>query len=104
MLTRGIFWKYLAIHRKYLEYEKGIWLAILLKLSLNPFILKTLKELQLKCQTFDLLSYNEMLINTDMLTFRFWLKCISSLFNWPIILKIKQIVHLLNVFGIAILS
>ena len=38
-------------------------------------------------------SYIEMLINTDMLAFRFWLKCISSLFKWTIIKKIKQNVH-----------
>ena len=40
-------------------------------LSLNSFILKTLKEVQLKCEMCDLYSYTEILINTDMLAFRF---------------------------------
>ena len=40
-------------------------------LSLNSFILKTLKEVQLKCEMCDLYSYTEILINTDMLVFRF---------------------------------
>ena len=52
-----------------------------------------LKEFQLKCEVYDLYFYTEMLINSDMLAFRFWLKCISSLFKWTIILKIKQNVH-----------
>ena len=39
--------------------------------SLNSFILKTLKEFQLKCEVYDLYPYTEMLINTDMLAFRF---------------------------------
>ena len=38
---------------------------------LNSFILKTLKEVQLKCEMCDLYSYTEILINTDMLAFRF---------------------------------
>ena len=40
-------------------------------LSLSPFILKTLKEVQLKCEMCDLYSYTEILINTDMLAFLF---------------------------------
>ena len=40
-------------------------------LSLNSFILKTLKEVQLKCEMCDLGSYTHMLINTDMLAFHF---------------------------------
>ena len=40
-------------------------------LSLNSFILKTLKEVQLKCEMCDLGSYTQMLINTDMLVFHF---------------------------------
>ena len=39
--------------------------------SLNSFVLKTLKEVQLKCEVCDLYSYTEMLINTNMLVFRF---------------------------------
>ena len=62
-------------------------------LSLNSFILKTLKEVQLKCEVCYLGSYTHMLINTDMLAFRFWLKCISSLFKWTIVIKIWQNVH-----------
>ena len=38
---------------------------------LNSFILKTLKEVQLKCEMFDLYFCTEILINTDMLAFRF---------------------------------
>ena len=34
---------------------------------LNSFILKTLKEVQLKCEMSDLYSYTEILINTDIL-------------------------------------
>ena len=34
-------------------------------------ILKTLKEVQLKREMSDLYSYTEILINTDMLAFRF---------------------------------
>ena len=79
-------------------------MATLYKLSLNSFILKTLKEVQLKCEMCDLYSYANMLINTDMLAFRFWLKCISSLFKLTIIIKIRQKVHQLTVFDIAILS
>ena len=37
-------------------------------LSLNSFILKTLKEVQLKCEMCDLYSYTEILISTEMLT------------------------------------
>ena len=37
-------------------------------LSLNSFVLKTLKEVQLKCEMCDLYSYTEILINTDMRT------------------------------------
>ena len=81
---------FLEISGKYLKNESGIWLATLCKLNLNSFILETLKEFQLKC---DLYTYTEMLINTDMLAFLFWLKCISSLFKWTIIVKIKQNVH-----------
>ena len=40
-------------------------------LGLNSFILKTLKEVQLKCEMCDLGSYTHMLINTDMLAFHF---------------------------------
>ena len=40
-------------------------------LSLNSFILKALKEAQLKCEMCDLGSYAQMLINMDMLAFRF---------------------------------
>ena len=39
--------------------------------NLNSFILKTLKEVQLKCEVCDLYSHTDMLINTDMLAFRF---------------------------------
>ena len=39
--------------------------------SLNSFILKTLKEFQLKCEVCDFYSYTEMLINMDMLAFHF---------------------------------
>ena len=46
-------------------------MATLCKLSLNSFTLKTLKEVQLKCEMCDLYSYGNMLINTDMLAFRF---------------------------------
>ena len=35
-------------------------------LSLNSFILKALKEVQLKCKMCDLGSYTQMLINMDM--------------------------------------
>ena len=38
---------------------------------LNSFILKTLKEVQLKCDMFDLYFCTEILINTDILAFRF---------------------------------
>ena len=55
--------KYLEIPGKYLENESGIWLATLCKLSLNSFILKTLKEFQLKCEACDWYSYTKMLIN-----------------------------------------
>ena len=37
-------------------------------LSLNSFVLKTLKEVQLKCEMCDLYSYTEILINTNMRT------------------------------------
>ena len=37
--------------------------------SLNSFILKTLKEVQLKCEMCDLYPYTQMMINTDMLAF-----------------------------------
>ena len=40
-------------------------------LSLNSFILKTLKEVQLKCEMCDLGSYTQVLRNTDLLAFRF---------------------------------
>ena len=40
-------------------------------LGLNSFILKTLKVVQLICEMCDLGSYTHMLINTDMLAFRF---------------------------------
>ena len=40
-------------------------------LSLNFFILKALKEVQLKCEMCDLGSYTQMLINMDMLALRF---------------------------------
>ena len=40
-------------------------------LNLNSFILKTLKKVQLKCGMCDLGSYTQMLINMDMLVFRF---------------------------------
>ena len=41
-------------------------------LSLNSFILKTLKEVRLKCEMGNLYySYTEILINTDMLSFCF---------------------------------
>ena len=50
--------------------------------SLNSFILKILKESQLKCEVCDLYSYTEMLINRDMLAFRFGLKYISSIANF----------------------
>ena len=40
-------------------------------LSLNCFVFKTLKEVQLKYEMCDLGSYTQMLINTDMLTFHF---------------------------------
>ena len=40
-------------------------------LSVNSFILKTLKEVQLRCEMCDLGSYTQMLIDTDMLAFRF---------------------------------
>ena len=72
--------KYLEIPGKYLENESRLWLATLCKLSLNSFISQTLKEFQLKCEACDLYSYTEMLKNTDMLAFCFWLNCISSLF------------------------
>ena len=86
------------------ENESGIWLATLCKLSLNSFILKTLEESQLKCEACDLHCYTEMLINTDMLAFRFRLKCISSLFKGTITIKIMQNVLYLTVFDIAMLS
>ena len=35
-------------------------------LSLNSFVLKTLKEVQLKCEMCDLYLYTEILINTNM--------------------------------------
>ena len=73
-------------------------------LSLNSFILKTLKEVQLKCELWDLFSYTEILINTDMLAFCLWLKRISSLFKWTIIINFRQNVHYLNAFDIAILN
>ena len=63
---------FLEISGKYLKNESGIWLVTLYKLSLNSFILKALKEFQLKCEACDLYTYTEMLINTDMLAFRFW--------------------------------
>ena len=84
---------FLEISGTYLKNESGIWLATLCKLSLNSFILETLKEFQQKCEACDLYTYTKMLINTDMLAFLFWLKCISSLFKWKIIIKIKQNVH-----------
>ena len=37
-------------------------------LSLNSFVLKTLKEVQLKCEMCDLYTYTKILINTDMRT------------------------------------
>ena len=40
-------------------------------LSLNSFILKTLKEVQLKCEMFDLGPYTQILINMDILAFHF---------------------------------
>ena len=62
-------------------------------LSLNYFILKTLKEVQFKCEMLDLYSYTEILINMHMLAFRFLLKCISSLLKCTIIIKTRQNVH-----------
>ena len=44
---------------------------IVVRASLNSFILKILKEVQLKCEMCNLHSYTEILINTDMLAFRF---------------------------------
>ena len=40
-------------------------------LSSNSFILKKLKEVQLNCEMCDLDSYTQILINTEMLAFRF---------------------------------
>ena len=62
---------FLEISGTYLKNESGIWLATLCKLSLNSFILETLKEFQLKCEACDLYTYTKMLINTDMLAFLF---------------------------------
>ena len=34
----------------------------------------------------------------------FWLKCVSSLFKWTIIIRIRQNMHYLTAFDIAILN
>ena len=79
------------------KYQESTWKWNLVghpaQIKLKLFCIKNIKEFQLKCGVCDLYSYPEMLINTDMLAFRFWLKYISSLFKWISKIHIHKKAH-----------